>query len=348
MANSDAPVARELVAFDPSNAVLIPCEPSKFGEFISGLLGKSQSIARRIKGPYEITRDDVANIHSLIIQRVLFQNNATLASFSVITSYNDGSSVRLNSIEDFKNYSEIKPLISSDITIEWSFLIEFPGRPKPEKQTVSVSFITYREFEDDDDSYIPFFLNYSDFMVIRIEHTDRTWGADIESLVSNHLRGFLRPDKKWRQTAQKWSSLIGFLIGSFAMVGVLYAIASGADRTARRISALSADKSMNDSEMISKILAISEQGIWERFTLYSIGFVILGFIISGAIGILSSVHLSKGKRSYVLLTRKSEENKGNEENARQRGLMYFSLCAISTIALGIASNYAFKLLLSLH
>jgi hypothetical protein len=50
-------------------AVILPCEPEDFREFISGLLGKPQTITKHIPGPFELTRHDIEDFYHLVVQR---------------------------------------------------------------------------------------------------------------------------------------------------------------------------------------------------------------------------------------------------------------------------------------
>src|SRR5258708_6738933 len=90
-------------------SVVLPCAPEDFTEFVSGLLGKAQTIEKVFAGAFEINADDIVNTFHLVNQRVHQQNEASLVQFTVRIVYDDDSSVLLNSLEDFVHYSEIRP-----------------------------------------------------------------------------------------------------------------------------------------------------------------------------------------------------------------------------------------------
>jgi hypothetical protein len=48
--------------------VILPCAPEDFGEFVSNLLGKPQTIERQIYGAFEIRKEDIFNTHHLVNQ----------------------------------------------------------------------------------------------------------------------------------------------------------------------------------------------------------------------------------------------------------------------------------------
>lgn len=70
-------------------AVVLPCEPDYFRDFVAGLLGKPQTITKEIFGAFELNKDDIANFYHLVIQRVGQQNESTLIQFTVRIVYDD-------------------------------------------------------------------------------------------------------------------------------------------------------------------------------------------------------------------------------------------------------------------
>ncbi len=121
-------------------AVVLPCSPDQFREFIAGLLGRPQTIEGFVDGPFEVTKQNVENLHHLIDQRILSQNEATLVQFTARVEYDNNSSVLLNSLRDFLSYNEVKPLKSSALHLSWTYLMKFPMKDFPEKQVIQISF----------------------------------------------------------------------------------------------------------------------------------------------------------------------------------------------------------------
>jgi hypothetical protein len=183
-------------------SVVLPCPPDQFREFIAGLLGRPQTIEGSIAGPFEVTKQDAENLYHLIEQRVASQNESTLIQFTARVSYDNHSSVLLNSLQEFLSYNEVKPLTSSALHLSWTYLIKFPTKAFPEKQVIQVTF-------GSGETRRPAFVPYELFelaveqwpgggMTLRIEHTDRTWGTDIEALIRGHLQLLQKPVSKLR------------------------------------------------------------------------------------------------------------------------------------------------------
>jgi hypothetical protein len=221
-ANHSTHVAAESDTGVPT--VVLPCPPDQFREFIAGLLGRPQTIEGYVTGPFEVTRQDTENLYHLIDQRISSQNEATLVQFTARISYDDNSSVLLNSLRDFLSYNEVKPLKSTALHVSWTYLIKFPAKAFPEKQVIQATFgsginrrsLVYREqyrFIELADEEWP-----GGGMTLRIEHTDRTWGTDIEGLIRGHLELLKKPVSRARRLTKRFSGTIGFITAAIALL----------------------------------------------------------------------------------------------------------------------------------
>jgi hypothetical protein len=197
-------------------AVILPCSPDQFREFIAGLLGQPQTIRRFLPAPFEVTKDDAINLFHLLDQRLSSQNDATLIQFTASLRYDDNSSVVLNSFEDFYAYNEVKPLVSDGLDLNWTYLIQFPNKTVPEKQNIDVTFSSEHHHRPPH-----VFIEYERLgsgISIQIQHTARTWGVDIDALLTGHLK-LLEKQIPWsRRIANKYSGQIGFLSAATAIL----------------------------------------------------------------------------------------------------------------------------------
>ncbi|WP_298871209.1 hypothetical protein [uncultured Bradyrhizobium sp.] len=192
---TDSPIEPEIIKPLDRTAVLLPCEPDQFRDFIAGLLGKPQVIERMIRGPFNLGRNEIENLYYLIEQRISSQNDATLIQFTARIVFDDESSVLLNSFADFTTYKEVRPLISVSVHLSWTYLIKFRNKPIPEKQQIDVSCnADYSRGQVSFDFFDPARIVFSPIrqtrhrgnIYLRISHTDRTWGTDIEALLTGH------------------------------------------------------------------------------------------------------------------------------------------------------------------
>ena len=198
--------------------VKLPLNEGQFRDFIKSLLGSPQSINKNINGSYQVDVNDVRNIHLILIQRVSQQNNGLLISFVAKIFFSDDSSVELNSIEEFSTYNELRPVKAVGLHITWDFVIRFQDKNVPEKQRIQLSFNTADYIALDD---LRSSRYYGDFINFRIEHTARTWGADIESLLTNHLSSLLQKTPRLKKIIRENDEAIGNTVGVFFSWGLL-------------------------------------------------------------------------------------------------------------------------------
>ena len=181
-----------LQAAPPSDGkVAIWCPAERLGDFITGL-----------NGDFMIGREDLLGLHHLIEQRVHYQNEAQLVQFVAALRFDDGLSVEIGSIEEFERYAEVRALVTHHVSLSWVYLVKFIGRNTPERQKIEVTFTTRSEVPDYVDAmYMARRLRYTDSLrtttgaIIRISHTMRSWGMDLESLLTDHVRVLLREKK---------------------------------------------------------------------------------------------------------------------------------------------------------
>lgn len=111
------------------------------------------------------------------------------------------------------NYSEVRPLRSVAVTLNWVFLIRFQDRPNSEKQEINIRFATpehyryeQRHLSDGGVVIYPRPAPEQGLVEVEIHYTARTWGNDVDGLIKGHIEGmkkkghlFIRVllQKKW-------------------------------------------------------------------------------------------------------------------------------------------------------
>ena len=223
-AKSQSPAAHKL-----SGQIVIPCDPAEFASFLADMLAKPQVIHKFFIGSFDIEFGHLLSLYHLINHRVVEQNGGQLVQFSATFSYDDQSSVTINNFRDFEHYNEVKHVETLQVTCSFEYLIQFHGRSHPEKQSIDVTFArkSMPSFLEDADSpalvlrRLP--LNES-AIFLRIKHTARSWGADMEALLSEHIKGLFRKEEGIKKWLGKHSTLIGSLFGGLVFVGGLITI----------------------------------------------------------------------------------------------------------------------------
>lgn len=335
---------------ETSNAVVLPCSTQEFGSFISGLLGKPQTISNMLNGPFEITKDDVLNVHALLTQRIAQQNDATLIQFTAKLVFNDDSSVLLNSIDDFEAYNEVRPVACLALHLSWVFLVKFNDKKHPEKQQIDLSFLSGNAppLIDKDIPVVMLHGPDAGYIGYRISHTARTWGSDIDSLLSSHLKGVVDEIPKLRKWMAKHDgkiAILSFCLLFFAsIIGTFFAIASFLSEQKAQVLNLS-DVSSNSvtREQVLYLIDTVASGTWERFLLFSVMFLMLSFVFATAISVWVGVTADNLPPSFILLTKESEKRKRKILSRRRAKWFSFLGAIVVGVATGVGGNISYAL-----
>jgi hypothetical protein len=352
--------------------VVLPYDQEQFKKFISSLLGSPQSISKTIWRPYEILAEDIGNLYQVITQRVVQQNNGVLARFSAKISHSDYSAVDLNSISELLTYAEIRPVVSEALHLTWDFVVQFPDKDTPEKQRIQVSFRapirnpekyglgSYDEVksvdDDDDVDWVNYTFNYRRYeeaaISFRIEHTARTWGADIEALLMAYIGQVVKPISKSKRFVKKWRASISLFVAGVLFSLLSFSWVSRSDFYAHKVKQQVATVTQPDGQSIQDIddklsFFISYYFDPDRYrpeknlaSLIIIAFlaVMLAFALANA--------ANNVEPSFILLTKESYKYKEKVLTKLQRKWLSFVLGCVLSIALGIVSNFIFSYIYS--
>lgn len=338
----------DIQAMAEGHAVVLPCRPSEFRDFISGLLGKPQTISQLFSGSFQIDHNEVSSLHYLINQRVDQQNEASLVRFTAKIVFDDNSSVVLNGLEDFRHFAELKPLVAIQLHLSWAFIVQFQDRPAPEKQEIDISFVTQAHagpaYDDDLPLYIGPFSRPHGIVALRIKHTARTWGADMESLLSGHIRNLIETPTKFRSFIKKHSGRVGFGVGATFFVASLVAcfftatsLWDSQEQVVSELLATSADPALKLNFIIETI----SSGLWSRYFFAVLMFLIFSFVAAIFLGAWAESASDLDKPSFLLLTKKSKENRDKKiKKYNRKEHSIFRSIVIGVVA-GILANYLF-------
>lgn len=307
--------------------VTLPCTPEHFAEFIAGLLGRPQTISRRFRLLFSVDRTELESLHHLVVHRVGQQNEATLVQFSAVITFDDDSSVRINSFDEFLRYNEVRPLRSTAVLMNWVFLIKFHDRRYAEKQEISIRFMT-AEFNkrsspfyldiplpSEHTSYHHGFYAQGGLIEVNINYTARTWGNDVDSILKAHIESMGRSDSPPVGFIVRHSDALGFWIGLIMfIIGLagLYLYSQRVDeaRDAQIMEVLSSGR--EDSVIILEALRILlTRQVLLGEDVFGVGLIILGGVACLVLAVLlgiatASTAFGLARSSHVILTRRAE------------------------------------------
>jgi hypothetical protein len=337
-ANQPAPAGQPV-----QHAVMLPCSPDQFSEFIAGLLGKPQTISQELYGSFEMNKTEIENIHHLLHQRITQQNNGDLLQFTSRIIFDDDSSVLLNSIDDLMSYNEVRPVSCKQVHLSWAYLIQFNGKTFPEKQSIDISFVSVGDvvFLAEDGIFSSLTKRVPSNVAFRIQHTARTWGADIQALLDNHLRGLLTFEGRFKTLIRKYHTAIQllFFVG-FLLCTFLRIFLSSADLMqvrAANANALAKSTISLDNKINGLILALHNDP-WQRFLLSSIGYIIFSIVAAFAFTAWMESVASSRKPSFILLSPMSEKKRKVILDRYNGKWFAFGLSVVTSIITGLISS----------
>jgi hypothetical protein len=332
---------------DDHYGVLLPCTPETFADFVAGLLGAPQTIERRLFNPFELDLAGVESLYHLLDQRVKQQNQASLLQFTAKIYFSDSSSVLLASLKDLLHYNEVRSVVSNGVHLTWAYLIQFPDRQAPEKQQIDVTFRALPDEEDVSDDFAvlrPMVVIRTATIVVRIAHTARSWGVDIESLLTNHLQSLLVDESPLRRSAAKHSgkaTLAVFLLSFLSIFGGMFVTERSQDQERARatIQALKGDIGERVDYVI-RVISASEGLEGSATGLLTVGAFVLASILAGVTFSMCDTR----PPSFVLLTKPAETRRAKVLRKRQRSWFWLLGTVFLAIVAGVIGNWVYALI----
>lgn len=302
-----------------------PINEEGFKTFIKTLLGRPQEISRTIIGLFEINREDINHIHQAISQRIHQQNKSCLIQFSARMVFQDNSTTLLGSFEEFMTYNEIRPVLSTEIHLIWSYLITFQDKTTPEKQEIQVSIITAQSdrrpiskqvlsFDEEKPGFLEIHPNRVE---LRILHTARTWGADIEAMLTSLIRGLLKKPNSTKKFLRNHAGKISLMTFGFLVSLVCLSCCIVTRMILARES--STVSRLLDSKPVQDFAAVNDNikkavigfthitGDWYYYNMILSGYLALGILLAMIFSFRTLLKCIQPEESFLLLTSKSQD-----------------------------------------
>ncbi|MEN3758289.1 hypothetical protein ABDZ57_15860 [Aeromonas veronii] len=332
--------------------ISFPVPKSSLGDFVTSLLGQKQSLERTYSINFEINHAWLVNLHEIIDQRVHQQARAQLANFTAVVYFEGGTKRTISTIDAFKGYFETKLLVSVGVKITWSYLVEFPNKPYPESQQISLTaFTKVKKTTNSKDTVESLFEDFvssrNAYLNIQIDHTERTWGDDIEGIITNCIDD-IEVKISAKERIVRYSRPLLALIITFLMI--LYPLYSNqtinGDVAEQLIEAYQplADSKNVKIELINKKVDLIFNGVanFEKNKNTSeFKLIICIFLLP----IVSAFFLGLTKQttqSFILLTKKTEDLKKRADEKNNKKVTIVALAYLASIIAGILANYGYK------
>lgn len=328
--------------------VVLPCSTENFREFISGLLGQPQEIDGGEFGSFCVDKNDVEQAYHLVTQRVYQQNGVMPIAFSVRIAYDDGTSININSLEDFKNFNEPKPVISTECHMTFVYLINFPIERVPEKQEITISYVSSQEsnrrrhFATFAES--PFALFARGYIGYRVKYTARTWGADVESLLKNYIHHQLIPEGSFRKLIRTHSVKLALSLGLLTFVLLSYFLTLISDQvTTLYLKELGSilGRGITLSDKIDTLIKILISGSVTTIENIKNGILAAFAFLSFFLAIYIESKADSRRPSFVILTKRTTEIKEGVLKKYEQKLWHLWGSITLGVAIGLTTNFIY-------
>lgn len=343
---------------DENDSVIsIPVSKKDLGGFICDLLGQKQSLERTYDVEFEIDHSWLMNLHEMIDQRISQQANSHLINFNAVVYFDNGTKRTITTIEAFRAYHETKPEVSNGVKIVWEYLVLFPKRPHPEKQQISFTASVFEHKVSERKMFLDIFSERLAFsgkeslINIQIDHTERTWGDDIENIISSCV-----------QEATKTVSL-GFIVTQISRLIMtlaififmfFYPLYHAFVSTGESLEFIQQEflKLKEVQDITTELLNQKVELIFDAVTKieHSKNSGTVWLLISAFVGpfvtLLFLAITRSTQQSHVLLSSKAKQQQEKFQRRNKNRAAVIALSYIASIAAGIIGNYGFQFLTS--
>lgn len=333
------------------NSVVLSVAPKDFAAFIRDLLGKPQSLRGRVPGVYDIDAKSIETAYHLVNQRVA-QNPGELVQFVCRVNYTDGSSVVLNSLDDFLGYREVRSVISSHVNLSWVYLLSFPDIPQPQRQEIDVRFESSGEFTLDlplsrDGRISPQFKHRTELgsMHWEVRHTMRTWGADIDGLLRNLAATLQQKESPTRIFLDRFSIELGVLVAAFFVIAAFMMVSyveSGFLKHYEEVLAVKLGSDVPLQEKVDVLIRLGAANDAQRFQSTAETYRVFSMVVAFFLAIVASIMFGGRRPSFVALTEAAVKQRSFRlEKYRKSGFGMVSTVVVS-VFLSVAANFLYE------
>jgi hypothetical protein len=334
--------------------ISLPIKKKDLGNFICDLLGQQQTIERDIDDNFDIDHAWLINLHELIHQRIYQQADANLASFSAVIYFKKGLKRSFTTVNSLKNYTETKKDIPVGIKIIWIYLIQFPSKKYPEKQQITFSAHIHSKSEAKSNSnknklqletlFLDTFIRKSErsFINFQINHTERTWGDDIEVIMTKQLDEAIRDDQLLGSLFNSSRLIFVLMILLFSFIYPTYTDISSRNDIMSTLmenyNAINISGTATADVIIEKLDKLAAISVGSKGTSLK---PILIAIFGPSIAILILRITRRSTYSFLVLSKESKKDRTKKLKQERRSVFALLWSFIIAVLTGIIANYSY-------
>jgi hypothetical protein len=228
--------------------------------------------------------------------------------------------------------------------------VVFQNKTVPERQQIDVDIDVHtveihKKYRNNPQLYYEF-MGHSGMMTFRISHTSRTWGSDIENLLSGHMKGLLIPeDKTLRSVVRKFHTLLWNIVALSAFSVLFLGLIAGLNWVASLNSSkyIFGQNDVNDPlDRIYHLLQFMTTDILGvKRAAFTVGITIIIGLGLAMCYIITGLLLEDAKQSrpsFVVLSRSAETARTAELRSYERGWRSFFWSFGTAVIAGVLGN----------
>lgn len=307
------------------SGIFIECPPAEFGKFLFELLKSPRITSNTIPMVFEINRQNIFDLVSMVMQRVEEQHECSLIETSAGIQFTDDREIQIFNLNDFEDYADIGSQLAKRISLRITYLIKTPKDSVPHKQVVSFGFSLHRTHSNiyRRNANIISLLEYGPgYSYYNVEHTLISFGEDISSLLERKLRSFSLIDLKMRFWNRWYARVLVSSIATFVCIGVALLIGKGVG---------DAFLPVRFAESSDSVAALQALGIYLT--------LLAGVICITIIGTIALYDwFSEIRPSFIKLSESAELDAKRLLKRHEKRSIIFIAAAVGSLLIGVSSS----------
>lgn len=334
------------------HSVVLPVSNEQFREFIKGLLGRPQALSKPIEGSFDVDRIQIRQVNELLHQRIQEQNDACLAQFEATLSLSDNENKEFQTLEDLLSYNAPRKVSSGALSLTWDYLVKFQDKGAYEKQRIQIRFRTdayLRTLPNERGDAFASLLSAGLFSLlprtsIRVEYTARSWGEDIESLLTRYLESITNRPAGFSRFVIRNSGKVAFSLAALVYASVIYGCfiatwnlsQSGVARVTQTINEGST------TDMLATLLMLHAEGIWTSHILLISVILVVAMPFTVALASWTYASSIQPKPSFLRLTAEDDNLRSEMLRKYDRRIRRYILSLAANVIAGVLANCLFR------
>lgn len=229
--------------------------PAKFIEMLEDIMGPKEELKWTESFAFIARKEDLAQFHHLLQQKISTANLATLSLFSAEVSYSDGTNRTINTFAALERLYEHNNLKATGFSMHWEVVVDLGSDRPLQRQVVRLDFTTGTAGSSPGKTSVG----------VRIEHTSTLWANEVLTIFREQLKKMsvryssIYVALDWYSKHLRWVVLLVTFVVAFGL-GLFY-FGSGRfsedylSKDQRLVYALSKAVGEADSERRSEVLA---------------------------------------------------------------------------------------------